>query len=65
MDEKQFRELRTLILDLMVEIQIVKVSINNMRKDLRLDPLEEIADMGVLDRIDVPDDLKKFFKNQN
>ncbi len=63
MDDKQFRELRTLILDQSVKIESLALAVRTLQRSLESAVDVEILPEDIGDPVDIPDDLKKFFSD--
>ncbi|MCZ7488187.1 hypothetical protein [Rhizobium rhizogenes] len=61
MDDKQFRELRTLILDLSVKVESLALAVRTLQRSVESGGDVEILPEDIGDPVDIPDDLKKFF----
>jgi len=61
MDEKQFRELRTLILDQSAKIESLALAVRTLQRSVQATETVYISEDDIAARVDVPDDLKKFF----
>jgi len=60
MDDKQFRELRTLILDQNVKIEALTKEVRALREAVETTEVVYLGPDDVAEPIDVPEDVKKF-----
>lgn len=60
MDDKQFRELRTLILEQGVKIAALTMEVRALKQAVETTEVVYLSPDDVGDPVDVPEDLKKF-----
>ncbi|WP_107341709.1 hypothetical protein [Agrobacterium pusense] len=60
MDDKQFRELRTLILDQNVKIEALTMEVRALRAAVETTEIVYLGPDDVAEPIDVPEDVKQF-----
>lgn len=61
MDDKQFRELRTLILEQGVKIEALALAVRSLQRSVETTEVIALSPEDFAESIDIPDDLKKFF----
>lgn len=61
MTDDQFRELRTLILDQNAKIAVLALEVRKLKQAMETTEVMVFTPDDIGDRIDIPDDLKKFF----